>query len=335
MLRARAPTDDVRFPAWLQAADLEGLYAMADAFVFPSLYEGFGLPVLEAMARGVPVATSSRASLGEVAGDAALLFDPESVDAIRDALRRLMDDGALRERLRSRVASGPPPSPGRTAEQTFAAYERVLAALGSGAERGAARAPRQGERGFLSARTARTRVRPAQVGSAAAVPGDDPLERRVQRQLVRVAGEPVRGRLAQRAPPVDADDRVGEVLPRSADAATTPLTPSSTSSTAALSGARTTTLGTPDDAASTTTIPYPSRRDGSTMHSAPARAACSSSASTKPGARTGRVGPERGDRLVHGGPLGPVTVDDAGAGPRRARRRARSRAPTRAPASPG
>jgi len=131
-LRARCQTlgttDDVRFPAWLEAADLEGLYALSDAFVFPSLYEGFGLPVLEAMARGVPVATSGRASLAEVAGDAALLFDPESAEAIRDAMARLLDDGALRERLRlagrERAATF---TWERTAELTFAAYERVLA----------------------------------------------------------------------------------------------------------------------------------------------------------------------------------------------------------------
>src|SRR3954471_6757345 len=79
---------DVRLLGWLPAADLEGLYALAGAFVFPSLYEGFGLPVLEAMARGVPVACADRASLPEVAGDAALLFDPEREEAIADAARR-------------------------------------------------------------------------------------------------------------------------------------------------------------------------------------------------------------------------------------------------------
>ena len=82
-------------PHWLEQEDLEGLYAAAAAFVFPSLYEGFGLPVLEAMRRGVPVACSDRSTLPEVAGDAALLFDPERVQAIADALTRLLDDDGL------------------------------------------------------------------------------------------------------------------------------------------------------------------------------------------------------------------------------------------------
>jgi glycosyltransferase involved in cell wall biosynthesis len=119
---------DLRFPAWVSLETLEGLYAIADVFAFPSLYEGFGLPPLEAMARGVPVLTSDRGSLAEVVGDAALVVDPESVDALAAGLRRLLEDGAERDRLR---ALGRERAAGfrweRTAELTAAAYARTMA----------------------------------------------------------------------------------------------------------------------------------------------------------------------------------------------------------------
>ena len=94
-------TGDVRFLGWVDDGAMEGLYAAADAFVFPSLSEGFGLPVLEAMARGVPVACSNRPPMTEVAGVAALLFDPTRPRAIADAVGRLLGDDALRSRLRA------------------------------------------------------------------------------------------------------------------------------------------------------------------------------------------------------------------------------------------
>jgi glycosyltransferase involved in cell wall biosynthesis len=93
---------DVRFAGWLSEKELEGLWALASAFVYPSLYEGFGLPVLEAMARGIPVACSNASSLPEVVGDAALLFDPHDEADIGVALERLLDDQALASRLRER-----------------------------------------------------------------------------------------------------------------------------------------------------------------------------------------------------------------------------------------
>ena len=78
---------------------LDGLYSGASCFIFPSLAEGFGLPPLEAMAHGVPTAVASAASLPEVTGGAALIFDPLDPGAMADAVRRMTDDEALRERL--------------------------------------------------------------------------------------------------------------------------------------------------------------------------------------------------------------------------------------------
>jgi glycosyltransferase involved in cell wall biosynthesis len=119
---------DVRFLDWIEAGELEALYGLADCFVFPSLYEGFGLPVLEAMSRGVPVACSNRSSLPEVAGDAALLFDPDSPRAIADAIERLLVDEALAARLREAGrAQAARFTWEATARGTLASYERALA----------------------------------------------------------------------------------------------------------------------------------------------------------------------------------------------------------------
>jgi glycosyltransferase involved in cell wall biosynthesis len=130
-LRERAQAlgvqDDVRFPAWVSPEELEGLWGLARAFVFPSLYEGFGLPLLEAMARGVPVASSDASSLPEVAGDAALLFDPRDEQAIASAISRLLDDQALAEDLRARgQARVREFTWERTARLTLESYVRAL-----------------------------------------------------------------------------------------------------------------------------------------------------------------------------------------------------------------
>jgi glycosyltransferase involved in cell wall biosynthesis len=119
---------DVVFLGFVSAAELEALYGAATAVVLPSLYEGFGLPVLEAMARGVPVATSGRASLAEVAGDAALTFDPEDEASIAEAVERMLVDAGLRARLSE---AGRERARGftweRAAELTVASYRRALA----------------------------------------------------------------------------------------------------------------------------------------------------------------------------------------------------------------
>jgi glycosyltransferase involved in cell wall biosynthesis len=132
-LRERARTleieHDVRLEGWLPAADLEGLYGIAELFVFPSLYEGFGLPVLEAMAREVPVASSDRSALVEVAGDAALLFDPESPRAIADAMQALLADPDEADRRRAAGrAQAARFTWAATARGMLAAYDRAAAA---------------------------------------------------------------------------------------------------------------------------------------------------------------------------------------------------------------
>jgi glycosyltransferase involved in cell wall biosynthesis len=128
---------DTRFLGWLDDDELEALYAVADAFVMPSLYEGFGLPVLEAMARGVPVAASDRSSLPEVAGHAALLFDPEDVRQIEAALTQLLEDPAMAERLRAAGrARAAEFSWRRTAEATVQSYVRAVGGLGYDRRRG-------------------------------------------------------------------------------------------------------------------------------------------------------------------------------------------------------
>jgi glycosyltransferase involved in cell wall biosynthesis len=119
--------DAVAFPGWVNASDLEGLYRTAACFVLPSLREGFGLPVLEAMRRGVPVACSSTSAVPEVAGDAALFFDPEKAYAIADAVTSILRDRSLASELadkgRKRAALF---TWRRAAEGTLASFGRAL-----------------------------------------------------------------------------------------------------------------------------------------------------------------------------------------------------------------
>ncbi len=94
----------VIFPGYVPLGDLLALYAHCALFVFPSLYEGFGMPALEAMACGAPVVCSNAAALPEVVGDAALLIDPTDVEAMASAMMQVVEDGGLREDLRRRGA---------------------------------------------------------------------------------------------------------------------------------------------------------------------------------------------------------------------------------------
>mgnify|MGYP005846244415 FL=1 len=94
--------DRVRILGFVEDADLPALYRGADLFVFPSFYEGFGLPVLEAMACGVPVVCSGVSSLPEVAGDAALLVDPEDEEGLSKAMQRVLEDEGLRREMAAR-----------------------------------------------------------------------------------------------------------------------------------------------------------------------------------------------------------------------------------------
>ena len=92
----------VHFTGMVPEEKLPSLYRGAEALVFPSLYEGFGLPLLEAMACGIPVITANTTALPEVAGGAALLVDPTSVEQIAEAMERIVTDGSLRLQLRDK-----------------------------------------------------------------------------------------------------------------------------------------------------------------------------------------------------------------------------------------
>jgi glycosyltransferase involved in cell wall biosynthesis len=120
--------DAVVFPGWVSDGDLEGLYRLAACFAFPSLHEGFGLPVLEAMRRGVPVVCSTAAPMPEVAGDAAVYFDPRSREDLTDAVSRVLTDPELAADLAERGARRAAGFTwAATAESTLASYERALA----------------------------------------------------------------------------------------------------------------------------------------------------------------------------------------------------------------
>lgn len=116
----------VIFTGYVPDADLPALYTGADLFVFPSLYEGFGLPPLEAMACGTPVVCSNIASLPEVVGDAAITVDPYDVEGLAEAMHRVLTDADLQEKLRKRgLEQARQFTWERTARETTAVYREV------------------------------------------------------------------------------------------------------------------------------------------------------------------------------------------------------------------
>lgn len=117
---------DVIFIEFVEKEDLPMLYSAADAFVFPSFYEGFGLPPLEAMACGTPVVCSNVASLPEVVGDAALMVDPNDIGGLAAAVSNVISDESLRKSLREKgLARAAQFSWQRTAEQTLEVYKEI------------------------------------------------------------------------------------------------------------------------------------------------------------------------------------------------------------------
>ena len=123
---AGAIADRVRFTGYVTDRQLAACYKAASVFVLPSLYEGFGLPALEAMAHGIPVACSNAGSLPEACGDAALLFDPHSTPAIVETIDRILGHPALRRTLsEAGIARAAEFSWRTTAEKTFEIYQRA------------------------------------------------------------------------------------------------------------------------------------------------------------------------------------------------------------------
>jgi glycosyltransferase involved in cell wall biosynthesis len=118
----------VHLPGWIDEEDAPAIMNAASVFVYPSLYEGFGLPPLEAMACGTPVICSNASSLPEVVGDGGLLVDPRDVGALANAIARALADEGLRAQLRMRgLAQAQRFSWERTARETMAVYQSVAA----------------------------------------------------------------------------------------------------------------------------------------------------------------------------------------------------------------
>jgi glycosyltransferase involved in cell wall biosynthesis len=118
----------VLFPGYVRSEELPLWYNAATALAYPSLYEGFGMPVTEAQACGTPVLTSNQASLPEAAGEAALLVDPQNVEEIAAGLNQLLNNSTLRMDLKERgLVHARGFSWPRTVQQTIQVYRRALA----------------------------------------------------------------------------------------------------------------------------------------------------------------------------------------------------------------
>ena len=102
-VKNRGLGENVLLPGYVDAEDLPTLYRNATIFIYPSLYEGFGLPVLEALTSGTPVITSDSSSMPEIAGDAALFVDPVDVEGMVSAMRRFLEDEKLRSNYSERA----------------------------------------------------------------------------------------------------------------------------------------------------------------------------------------------------------------------------------------
>jgi glycosyltransferase involved in cell wall biosynthesis len=127
-IKASPFASDIHVLGFVDNTDLPNLYRAAGAFVYPSLYEGFGLPPIEAMACGCPVISSGCGSLGEVVGNAAAIVDPESVDSIASALAALAGDPALREQFRTLgLTQAQLFNWNKTAAETLAVYQAAAA----------------------------------------------------------------------------------------------------------------------------------------------------------------------------------------------------------------
>jgi glycosyltransferase involved in cell wall biosynthesis len=117
---------EVIFPGYVPDDELPAIYGAADVFVYPSLFEGFGLPVLEAMACGVPVVCSNASSLPEVAGEAALMVGPQDTAGLAAAIQRVLADAELRAKLAALgMAQASRFTWEKAARQTLAVYRQV------------------------------------------------------------------------------------------------------------------------------------------------------------------------------------------------------------------